>query len=215
MCWELPIQMGRNRIAVEVTAQDGATMVTYTVVVSRLDTSCTMLGGLQVRAAGWPNLPGSKNDRRTTVPRLTPAFKSYSEQTEYEVTVGSRCVRVAIIPTPQDFAACVQYQGAAPAHLPIVAANIAPGTSTCVVFEVVAANRVNSMTYRVTVNKKALGVRVEPELPAPLLTCPLSLSLCVSPTRLQLKDAASHKGTLFSGFSAWYVRLHQPSPART
>jgi sugar lactone lactonase YvrE len=128
----LPLNVGPNTITTAVTAQDGITTLTYTVIVTR--TVNAILANLTISAG-----------------TLNPAFASGT--TSYAVAVSNSTTSITITPTTSDPAATVMVDGttllsgSASASLPL---NVGPNTITIVV---TASDGTTTLAYTVIVTR--------------------------------------------------------------
>ncbi|MBB6634695.1 cadherin-like beta sandwich domain-containing protein [Cohnella thailandensis] len=126
------LDVGVNDIAVEVTAENGTTKKTYTVTITRAESSNADLSGLELNAG-----------------ELNPAFEP--AKTEYVVSVGNSVASMEMKPTVADSTASVAIEGAE-----------VPGGSTSSVPLAVGANEIEIVvtaqdgtekTYKLTVTR--------------------------------------------------------------
>jgi sugar lactone lactonase YvrE len=128
----LPLNVGPNTITTVVTAQDGTTTVTYTVIVTRT---------VNANLASLTTSDGA----------LTPVFSA--DSTSYAISVSNSTTSIAITPVTSDPAATVKVNGttvtsgSASASLPL---NVGPNTLTTVV---TAADGVTTLTYTIIVTR--------------------------------------------------------------
>ena len=129
----IPLNTGLNTITIVVTANDGVTTKTYTVSVTRLESSDASLKALNISTGG-----------------LVPAFSSGT--LNYTRSVGNGTSSVTVTPTTNDPTATVKVNGAA------VASGTASGTislnvPTTAIQIVVIAQDGTAETYTITVTR--------------------------------------------------------------
>lgn len=88
----VPIAVGENTIAIEVTAEDGTTTNTYTIVVTRLTADIANLSDLKLPVSTWDS-----------------PFDT--EQSDYTLTVGAFSRNLQLTPTAEDAAAQITVNG--------------------------------------------------------------------------------------------------------
>jgi len=116
--------VGANTVTAKVTAQDGTTIKTYTIVVSRLPSSNANLSALAISSG-----------------TLSPVFTSSG--TSYTATVSNSVTGVTITPTLSDSTATVQVTGGT---------GLVVGTNT-VTAKVTAQDGVTTKTYTIVVSR--------------------------------------------------------------
>jgi hypothetical protein len=130
----IALNVGTNAITTLVTAQDGATSQSYTVVVTRPPSSNASLAGLSV-----------------SVGSLTPAFSSVT--TNYTVNLSSSTTLITVTPTVVDTTATVKVNGSSVASgnaSSPIALNLGSNTVAVVV---TAQDSVTIETYTITVTR--------------------------------------------------------------
>jgi gliding motility-associated-like protein len=130
----IALNVGPNTISTIVTAQDGTTIKTYTVIVTRAPASTATLSNL-VLSSGT----------------LTPVFASGT--TSYTASVGNAVTNITLTPTTTASTATVTVNGTAVASgsaSGAIALNVGPNTITAVV---TAQDGITTNTYTVTVTR--------------------------------------------------------------
>jgi alpha-tubulin suppressor-like RCC1 family protein len=149
----IPLTVGTNTISAVVTAQDGNTISTYTVTVTRLPLAIATLSGLTCNSGS-----------------LSPAFTSGT--TAYAVGVANDCTGVTLTPTVNEPNATVRVNGnvvstgTASMTIPVLASG-----SNVINVVVTAQDGTTTQTYAVTVNRPPLSANF-----ASATTVPLSVS---------------------------------------
>jgi len=129
------LQVGANKVEVEVTAGDGSTKKIYTVIVNREPSSDATLRGLIISGGG----------------NLKPSFST--DKTNYDVTVKNELHQVTVTPTVNENTARVWVNGAlvpsGQTSLPII---LSVGANTIKV-EVIAGDKTTKKTYTLNVTR--------------------------------------------------------------
>jgi len=136
----VPLAAGANTISTEVTAQDGVTKKTYTVIVTRPLGSNDLLSLLKLSA-------GTKS----------PVFTS--SNTSYTASVGNGVSSITVTPTAVDPNATILVQGTNAIASGATSAPIAltAGSATAITIQVTAQNGINNLTYTVMVTRAPGG----------------------------------------------------------
>ncbi|TJY42782.1 hypothetical protein E5161_08040 [Cohnella pontilimi] len=129
----IPLSVGPNPIDVLVTAQDGTTQKTYTVIVTRAASTNADLSNLTLSAG-----------------TLSPVFASGT--TSYTASVANSVGTIAITPTVADSTASIKVNGNATASGTAVTVPLSVGSNTITVL-VTAQNGTTQKTYTVTVTR--------------------------------------------------------------
>jgi hypothetical protein len=136
------LNIGSNTIPVVVTAADGVTLKTYTVVITRAAASNNAtLSALQISQG-----------------TLTPAFSSAT--TSYAATVGNSVTTINVTPTVSDTGASVSMFGSAITSGSSQAVSLIVGANSIPVV-VTAADGVTTKTYTVTVTRAAISTNAD------------------------------------------------------
>jgi len=132
-----PLAFGENTIAIEVTAEDGTTTNTYTIVVTRLTANNANLSDLILSVVSTWDLP----------------FET--EQSEYTLTVGAFSRNLLLTPTAEDTDAQITVNGAVvvsgSASAPIT---LAEGANL-ITINVTSADGTAARTYTLAVNRQS------------------------------------------------------------
>ena len=135
----IPLSVGTNTITVLVTAQDGTTTSTYTVIVTRAPSAVSTLSGL---------VPSSGT--------LSPSFATAT--TSYTASATNVATSITVMPTVTDATATVTVNGTTVASGTHSAAiPLAVGTNTITVL-VTAQDGTTTSTYAITLDNSPYGV---------------------------------------------------------
>ncbi|XID96271.1 cadherin-like beta sandwich domain-containing protein [Paenibacillaceae bacterium WGS1546] len=129
----ISLSVGDNVVDVEVTAQDGTTVLTYAITVTRAPSSNASLSGLELSEG-----------------ELSPAFNA--DVFAYSVEIGNAVTSVTVRPTVADATATVKVQGEPVESGVEVPVNLSVGDNVVDV-EVTAQDGTTVRTYTVTVTR--------------------------------------------------------------
>ena len=133
------LTVGSNTITVLVTAQDGATQISYTIDVTRAASAVATLSNLTVNTG-----------------TLSPPFASGT--TGYSVSVGNGTTSIAVTPTTTDGNASVTVNGSpATSGSPFTVNGLTVGSNTITVL-VTAQNGATQISYTINVTRAASAV---------------------------------------------------------